>query len=150
MPHSALPPSLQIIDAAGKVVGSKPHSDWPWPLRLIPRGWTAFKWGPPRFRLGRINHGPDMKRVQVSPTEAMWAPKPITSPGTWQFSTFPGAPWWALPFRWYLAFSGRRAADGKFRHWRIGTRWDDVDDYVTILAIATRRFTGGDEQDTST
>ena len=134
MPNSALPPNLR----------EKLHWDWPWPFSKIPRGWTAFKWGRPRLLMGRIA-ATDF--VVASP----WmAPKPITSPGTWQVSRYPDAPWWAFPLNWYVAFSGRRAADGKFRHWRIGTRWDDVDSYCTILTIATRRFTGGNDQDTST
>jgi hypothetical protein len=146
MPDSALPPHLR----------GKMHWDWPTiaiplprgkrlvllDLKKIPRGWTAFDWGAPRLLLGNV---PKTDRVYG-------APKPITSPGTWQLSYYPYAPWWAKVsgLAFYAAASGKRGADGKFRHVRAGTRWDDVDDYATIFAVATRKFTGGDDQDTST
>jgi hypothetical protein len=132
MPDSALPPNLR----------GKRHTDWVWPFSLVPRGWTAFNWGPPRMLLGNVQAA-DMVHG---------APKPITSPRTWQVSYYRYAPWWAklTGLAFYAAFSGARKADGMFRHYRGGTRWDDVDDYGTILAFATRRFTGRDDQDTST
>lgn len=86
------------------------------------------------------------------PGRDLWAPKPIGESHSWQVSWYPDAPWWAklTGLAFYVAFSTRRGADGKFRHFRVGTRWDDVDDYATVFAFATRRFTGGNEQDTST
>lgn len=142
MPESALPAHLK-----GTL-----HWDWPWPLSKIPRAWTSFKWGAPECIADSLLSA-DMVRVPHSERRGdEFAPKPITSPGTWQFSYYPEAPWWAklTGLAFYVAWSGERKADGKFRHFRLGARWDNVDDYVTILAIATRRFTGGDEQDTST
>ena len=137
MPNSALPPNLR-----GRL-----HTDWPFPFSKIPRGWTAFRWGRPRLVLGRIA-ATDF--VGASP----WmAPKPITSPRTWQVSYYQEAPWWAKisGLTLYIAWSGKRKTDGKFRHFRIGTRWDDSDGgYCTIFSIATRRYTGDNSQDTST
>lgn len=133
MPDSALPPNLR----------GKKHSDWPWPLSRIPRGATAFRWGKPRRILGPESY---------LEYRAGFAPKPIDEAGGWQFSYYPGAPWWAkvTGLAFYVAVSGKKGPDGKFRHWRAGTRWDDVDNYATVLSVATRRFTGNDEQDTST
>lgn len=120
----------------------KKHNDWPWPFSLIPRRWTAFKWGVPLLVKGKNISPRDLVFV---PDARAIAPKPITSPGSWQLSRFPDGPRWA----WYFAWSGRRKADGRFRHFRIGARWDDVDGYVQFPSVATRRFTGGNEQDTS-
>lgn len=129
MPDSALPPNLR----------GKKHWDWPWPFNKISRGATAFKWGKPKLVFGHA----DM---------ADGAPKPINPPDTWQFSYYPGAPWWAKPFAWYFGKSGG-FKDGRYRNFRIGTRWDDVDDYVncTFLPLpSSRQFTGDPLQNTST
>lgn len=128
----------------------KKHTDWPWPFSLIPRRWTAFNWGVPELVKGNIRPQDTIYTHQVSKADILnyrhvFAPKPISSEGTWQLSRFPEGPWYA----WYFALSGKRKADGKFRHWRIGARWDDVDGYTQFPAFATRRFTGGNEQDTS-
>lgn len=109
----------------------------------------------------------------------MCHPKPINPAGTWQISRFPDAPWWAWPAV-YVSWSGERGKDGKARNIRVGMRWDNVDGYVNwgwpisaalgvMVAVFTyffhpvclmllplafgpssRRFTGGDDQDTST
>jgi hypothetical protein len=71
-------------------------------------------------------------------------PMPIGEPRSWQISYFPAAPWF-----WYFAWSGR-VKNGRYRHFRIGARWDNVDDYVQFPAIATRTFTTEAIQDTST
>ncbi|HDY90435.1 MAG TPA: hypothetical protein ENH82_20235 [bacterium] len=43
MPDSALPENLW----------GKKHTDWPFFLRWVPRGWTAFKWRmPPKLLIG--------------------------------------------------------------------------------------------------
>lgn len=136
MPNSALPPHLR-----GKL-----HWDWPWPLSRIPRGWTSFNWGAPKKILG------SQKEQRFDGESGRWAPSPIGEAGSWQLSYYPAAPWWAKAtgLAFYFARSGKRSTDGRYRHVRLGTRWDDVDDYATILTVATRKFTGGNEQDTST
>lgn len=80
------------------------------------------------------------------------APAPIGEAGSFQVSYYPKAPLWAklTGLAFYAACSGAKGKDGKFRHYRVGTRYDDVDDYATILSVASRKYTGGDEQDTST
>lgn len=119
MPDSALPLHLR----------GTTHADFPWGLRWIPRAWTSYAWGSPTILWGNVPRD----EYVLSP-DGYWSPKPITSPGTWQISLFPAAP---APLRWlplYLAFT---TAGG--RHFRIGARWDDVDNYVTFPTIATKR-----------
>ncbi len=148
MPHSALPLKWQLIHPkTGKVVGSWPHWDYPKWLSWIPRGWTAFKWGLPKQVLG------NQKDVKLIPagyqgkTEAgveiiidAWPPKPIGEPGSWQLSRFPDGPW----FAWYFACTMKSGW-----HFRIGARWDDVDNYVQFPTVARRKYKDGDLQDTS-
>lgn len=75
-------------------------------------------------------------------------PKPIGEPGTWQFSIFPDAPRWAWPVAWYFAFSGKAGADGWFRNFRVGARYDNVDNYTDWPSLASRRFPEDGERDT--
>ncbi len=118
------------------------HADYPWPFSLIPRSWTAFKWGPPVLVKGANILPRDLVYVSYA---MRISPKPITSPGSWQLSHFPDGPW----FAWYFAISGFRKPDGFFRHFRIGARWDSVDNYVQFPSLATRRYTGDDTQRTN-
>jgi hypothetical protein len=122
MPDSALPPSLQ-----GKL-----HWDWPWPFSKIPRGWTAFKWGKPKLLAGN----------QL--TERAGAPAPIGEPESWQVSRYPDAPGILKYLPLYAAVT---LPNG--RHFRVGARYDDVDDYVQFPTVASRVYTGPN-QDTST
>jgi hypothetical protein len=163
MPDSALPPNLR----------GKNHWDWPtfftilWRgkkieigLKWIPRGWTAFKWGPPLLLWGNGNVcglfecGSEQGKPGIEFVKAFCSPKPINQEGSWQISYFPYAPWWAKPFAWYVSFSGKHnPKDGKFSNVRAGARWDDVDDYVNCTFIplpSRRRYTGAPDQDTST
>ena len=106
MPDSALPPHLR---------GTK-HWDYPKGLKWVPRGWTSFDWGSPKLLAG------NQENRKLAP-EGRWAPAPIGERGSWQVSRFPGAPW---PLCWlplYVAFTTKTG-----RHFRIGARWDDVDD----------------------
>ncbi len=115
MPASALPPHLR----------HRPHEDWPWLFKKVPRAWTAFSWGRPRLVAGNLWPVDfDMPRVGLP------APMPITSRRTWQVSRFPDGPWWA----WYFAFT---LPNGW--HVRLGARWDDVDRYVEWPSVAIRR-----------
>lgn len=60
---------------------------------------------------------------------AVLAPTPITSPGTWQLSRFPLGPDEA----WYFAFTTKGGT-----HFRIGARWDNVDNYVEWPEVAIK------------
>jgi hypothetical protein len=129
----------------------KRHGDWPWPFSLIPRRWTAFDWRKPELVRGNLRPQDYVYTWQLdvlAPGEykarRIFAPKPITGPQTWQISRFPRGPWWA----WYFAWSGERKEDGWFRHFRIGARWDDVDNYVQFPSVAWRRYSGDDSQNT--
>lgn len=130
MPNSALPENLK----------GKKHWDWPWPFSLIPRGWTAFEWGMPKIVFG------NQKTSKVDGAIPTKHPLPIGEERSWQLSKFPLGPWYA----WYFAWSGKRGKDGKFRHFRIGARWDDVDNYVQFPSIAFRKYTGDPLEDTGT
>mgnify|MGYP000887022408 CR=1 FL=1 len=127
MPNSALPPHLR----------GRNHNDFPPFLRWVPRGWTAWDWGEPRKLVGN-------QQAESSPG----VPRPIGEPGSWQFSIFPDAPWWAWPVAWYFAISGRLLADGWFRHFRFGARYDDIDNYCDWPSVASRRFPAEGERDT--
>ena len=76
--------------------------------------------------------------------------KPIGGPSTFQVSWYPESPWWAkiTGLAFYAAYSGKRGGDGMFRHYRLGTRRDTVDNYSPILSVASRKYTGDDKQKT--
>ncbi len=114
MPKSALPEHLR----------DRPHEDYPWGLRWIPRAWTAFKWGAPWMVAGTQRCG--FNNVV----------KPIGPPGTWQISKFYDSPFKSIPI--YFAFTTKRGI-----HFRIGARWDDVDSYVEWPSIAIKRGVTG-------
>ena len=108
------------------------HTDFPWPLKWVPRSWTAFCWdGPPTMLFG------NQKEKRIGP-DGRLGPAPIGEPSSFQVS-------WPL----YFAFSLGKKKDGKFRHFRVGFRWDDVWG-AYILSLATRRYTGERIEDTST
>lgn len=117
------------------------HTDWPWPFSLIPRKWNSVHWGAPKMIKG------NQKRMRHDKTTINMAPAPIGEPGSWQFSYYPKAPWYMKPFSWYIACTNKKG-----RHFRIGTRWDDVDNYATLFSVATRKFPleNDGERDTST
>lgn len=127
MPKSALPAHLQ----------NRTHNDFPPGFRWVPRAWTAWDWGEPRKLIGT--------QQKESPPGV---PQPIGEPGTWQFSIFPDAPWWAWPMAWYFALSGRTGEDEWFRHFRMGARYDPIDSYTEWPSVATRRFPAVGERDT--
>lgn len=109
------------------------HNDFLPGLRWIPRSWTAFCWGKPIMVWGN-----QIKRAEGG------HPKPIGEPGSWQVSIYPNSPlgWtWAA---WYVAFTFPSG-----RHFRIGARWDDVDNYVEWPSLATRFYPVEGERDTS-
>jgi hypothetical protein len=135
MPASALPRHLQLFHPrTGELIGSMPHWDYPKLLNWVPRGWTAFAWGMPKMVLG------NQKNKKLDGTDPVWHPKPIGEPGSWQLSKYPLGPWCA----WYFAFTLKNGW-----HFRIGARWDDVDDYVQF-PTAARRHLPPERSDTST
>ena len=130
MSNAALPDSLK----------NKTHWDWPPPFNKIPRAWTSFDWGKPKLVAG-------------SAELIDGAPKPINPEGTWQLSYFPDAPLWAKPFAWFIGKSGKKGSDGKFRNFRIGTRWDNEDNYVNCTFVplpSSRKYTGEAAENTGT
>lgn len=111
------------------------HWDYPPGLKWIPRSWTTFCLGkkPPKMLAGnqlsyRICHAYD------PPSSG---PSPIGEENSWQLSWPP-----------YFAFSTGRSKDGKFTHYRIGFRWDDVWGAYS-LSVARRKYTGDLIEDTS-
>jgi hypothetical protein len=128
MGDDALPDNLK---------GTK-HWDYPKFLRWIPRAWTSYAWGAPKKIVG------DQKETRKG-KEGNSGPAPIGERGSWQVSRFPGAPGPLKYLPLYVAFTTKSG-----RHFRIGARWDDVDNYVTFPTVASRKYEGGDGQDTST
>ena len=130
------------------------HDDWIWPLKYIPRKWTSFDWGVPVLWKGW--HVEFVER-QVMLQDKRWewlfyyetwkCPKPINPAGGWQISYFPQAPWYWKWAAWYIARSFARGKDGKYGQFRLGARWDNVDEYVNWPTFPTgRRYTGDDFQ----
>ena len=120
---------------------NKPHNDWPWPLKWVPRRWTSFYLG----RKAPVKVLGSQREMVVAPGFDRAGPKPIPEIGAWQLTRFPGL--WA-PFRWIPLYFAVTFKSG--RHFRLGLfRWDDVDGYFTVFTIATRKFTGHPIQDTS-
>lgn len=120
------------------------HNDWPWPFKQIPRAWTAFDLGPPKQILGNQKQ----MDARVDKKSCKIVPAPIGLPNSWQISRYPKAP---KPFCWlplYFAWSGKRGSDGKYPHFRIGARFDNIDSYAQFPSIAFRKYTGSDKQKT--
>jgi hypothetical protein len=129
MPNSVLPPKLQ---------GTK-HWDWPWPFSKVPRAWTSFDWGVP------VKVAGNQTEVRKDQKKQIYGPAPIGEAGSWQVSRFPGAPGILKYIPMYLAFT---LPGG--RHVRIGARWDDVDSYVTVPTVASRKYSGDPNENTGT
>jgi hypothetical protein len=98
------------------------HWDYPGPLQWIPRGWTTYDWGEPSLLLGNQTHAMN------------GAPKPIGERGSFQVSNFPELP---VPFCWLPLYVAATFPNGV--HFRLGARWDDVDDYVNLPSIALKK-----------
>ncbi len=116
MSNDALPLNLK----------GKRHTDFPWPMSLIPRAWTAFSWGSPVMVKGNQHLNNDCSLGLYCAGH----PLPIGEPGSWQLSRFPKGPRWA----WYFAFTTKGRV-----HFRIGARWDNEDNYVEFPSIAVKR-----------
>ena len=148
MPDSALPKHLQ----------GRKHEDWIFPLSLVPRGWTAFKFfQPPKMLLGygvkrwdmasdrnTLNNYPYGERFLLgfqSTTHGANAIQKIL--GQWKFSfhiTFP------LSFHFTIKL-GKRSKPSEedikrgvlqgydqthFIYGRVGFRWDSFDSYYNL------------------
>lgn len=111
-----LPPNLQ----------GKSHADWPWPLSLVPRKWTAFNWGNPKMLDGT------QKSVKIIDGQAY--PKPIGEPGSWQKSCYPDLPGFLGKLPLYYA-----RTDEAGNHFRWGARWDDTDFYTQAPTVAWKK-----------
>ena len=88
----------------------EPHRDWLWPFSYIPRAWNAF-----------CGLGPVWKGQQ----------QPIPSPGRsthhWRDEDGRRRPYYART--WQL----KNFWNGRYLHFRIGFRWDDVDFYYNLV-----------------
>jgi hypothetical protein len=98
------------------------HDDYMIPgLAQMPRAWTTFDWGEPRLILGNQKH------------KLNGAPKPIGERGSFQLSLYPNLP---PPFCWIPAYFAFTLSNGV--HFRLGARWDDVDDYTVVPSVAVK------------
>ena len=102
----------------------EPHRDWLWPFSYIPRAWNAF-----------CGKGPTW-RAAISPPYTDWLElkdvfKPIPKPGNavWYWRDEDGSwrPYYARTWRL------RNFWNGRYLHFRIGFRWDDVDLYYNLV-----------------
>ncbi|GEM_PF-3364971 len=115
----ALPSTLQ----------DKTHTDFTISfMQWVPRAWTARTLVEAPFMiLGSKDHPTALGKNGTR------GPKPVSREGEWQISVVQvkqGLPFY-LP---YVAFG----ACGY--HWRIGTRWDDVDHYYIVFSVARRKL----------
>lgn len=99
------------------------HTDYPWPLKWVPRRWTSFCWPVPKKLAGNQI----LTIYKAKDGSVFAAPKPIPRPGEWQFSR---------PF--YVAFTTKSRWS-----FRLGARWDDVDFYTTFPAFKIWRISNG-------
>lgn len=95
------------------------HIDWPWPFRLISRRLTSFD-GPPPIKLAG---NADLRAVTYKGELCFYA-KPIPDRGQW---------WFGWPFYFALQTKGGW-------YFRIGARWDDVDQYYAVPSFTIKRY----------
>ena len=106
----------------------KPHNDYPWGLRWVPRWATSWcMQEPPVQLLG------NQKSTAVTPAGKR-GPKPIPEPGTWQLSGMRLHINFPIYIPTYVAITTKN----RF-HFRIGARWDDVDHYYVFPSIALKK-----------
>ena len=108
----------------------KKHDDRVLPFCWIPRRLTARPLPEPPIM---VAGSPDHAMSETKNGE--YGPSPIPGKNQWQISVVPIRPgsWLFLP---YFALTTRCV------HFRIGTRWDDIDHYYTLdsLAVKVKRF----------
>ena len=106
----------------------KRHDDWLWPFSYIPRAWNAFCGkGPGRW--GKTVC--DFEKIIDINMEFLTTFKPIPRPGdsVWIWRDVDGSwrPYYARTWRLKNFWNGR------YLHFRIGFRWDDVDFYYNLV-----------------
>ena len=99
------------------------HSDWIWPLRFVPRSWTAIHGAPPHKSLGTT----PLEDVEFNGAMFRYPP-PIPPPGCWHLTTWPP----------YIGISTRSGW-----HLRIGFRYDDIDGYYSWPSFTLKKFRTG-------
>jgi len=123
-----------------KHLKNRRHWDYIWPLLLIPRWVTSWDWGVPQMMWGDQIETRSVVVESWEPKKHYWrfqrmeGPAPIGERGSWQISRYPTASWFLRRLPLYFACTTRSGV-----HFRIGARWDDVDDYVTFPVIAIKR-----------
>jgi len=119
MPNSALPKHLQ----------NRPHEDWTFPFKYIPRAWTSFKLSqPPKLLFGR-------KVLD-------WTSRKYTSTGVSLAGPDPTQKSkWAFAFSWPFHFTISFGSTGYYM--RVGFRWDTIDEYYTFPAFVIKDIDGG-------
>lgn len=115
-------------DCLPEALKTKRHSDYPKGLRWIP--WSATSWcmeNPPKKLLGT------QKSVASTPAGKK-GPKPVPEPGTWQLSGKRLHRKFPIYLPTYVAFTTKNKM-----HFRMGCRWDDVDNYYVFPSIALKK-----------
>jgi hypothetical protein len=113
---NCLPPHLR----------DKKHTDRVWFKRWMSRNWTSRALvEPPVMIFGSSGHEMSVARNGKS------GPNPISRSGGWQFSVahVKEGSFFYLP---YFAITIKRV------HFRIGTRWDDIDHYFTLDSLSLK------------
>ena len=119
------------------------HTDWIWPLKWVPRWWTArcgwFWPAPPVLLLGRsgwnLDHYVRDKMFQHHDFDyygKIMHKLPIPAPGHWLLTAVLWAHFLPLPMFAYKFKNGHYFSLGI-------ARWDDVDNYYDLMRI---RFSG--------
>ncbi len=117
MPRRCLPEHLR----------DRRHDDWLWPFSYIPRAWNAF------CGKGPVWHAiaPCSLRALARLSNVKGLFKPIPKPGiaVWYLRDEDGSfrPYYAVTWRL------RNFWNGRYLHFRIGFRWDDVDLYFNLV-----------------
>jgi hypothetical protein len=99
-------------------------------VRWIPRNTTSrCLVEPPQMIFGSKDH----RRSKSG--RGIVGPSPIGERGQWQMSAVQVRKGWPFYFFYFAATTEAGM------HYRIGVRWDDVDDHYIIFSIARRNFT---------
>jgi hypothetical protein len=111
--NAALPDNLK----------GKKHNDWPWGLRWVPRAWTAFAvpWYPQKL-IGNQQPRSILVHPNTPQQYLVLTYDPVPKNGYWSIQTIKLFSWLPyLPLYFTIV---------QFHwHFRIGIRWDSVDNY---------------------
>lgn len=120
MPRSALPSHLQ----------DKKHNDWPFLFSWVSRNWTSFKLTqPPHLICGSKVFDYTSRKFCKTSNRTVHGPDPTQKCA------------WAWALTWPLHFTFTFGKTGYY--FRIGCRWDTIDEYYTIPAIDITKVGGG-------